>query len=192
MILFTLGIHRYVDIFKPYSYRYYWCSAVSDYHHVPGINIDPRAELVAACDMSEALEQRKSDWGIDKVTTDFNQICEDPDIDAVIIATPNFTHHEQAIAAAKGGKHIMCEKPLPLNAQQVREMRDAAVEAGVVHMIAFTYRFAPSMRYIRHLVQSGAIGQPRHFRSQRFLDWPETSWGWRQYKETAGLVTCST
>ena len=49
--------------------------AVSDYHHVPGINIDPRAELVAACDMSEALlEQRKSDWGIEKVTTDFNQI----------------------------------------------------------------------------------------------------------------------
>ena len=161
--------------------------AVSDYHHVPGINIDPRAELVAACDMSEALlEQRKSDWGIDKVTTDFQQICDDPDIDAVIIATPNFTHHEQAIAAAKGGKHIMCEKPLALNAQQVREMRDAAVEAGVVHMTAFTYRFAPSMRYIRHLVQSGAIGQPRHFRSQRFLDWPETSWGWRQYKKTAG------
>ena len=161
--------------------------AVSDYHHVPGIRIDPRAELVAACDMSEALlEQRKSDWGIDKVTTDFNQICSDPEIDAVIIATPNFTHHEQAIAAAKGGKHIMCEKPLALNAQQVREMRDAAVKAGVVHMTAFTYRFAPSMRYIRHLVQSGAIGQPRHFRSQRFLDWPETSWGWRQYKETAG------
>ncbi|MGC6451523.1 MAG: Gfo/Idh/MocA family protein, partial [Pirellulaceae bacterium] len=101
--------------------------AVSDYHHVPGINIDPRAELVAACDMSETLlEQRKSDWGIDKVTTDFQQICDDPDIDAVIIATPNFTHHEQAIAAAKGGKHIMCEKPLALNAQQVREMRDAA------------------------------------------------------------------
>jgi predicted dehydrogenase len=53
-------------------------------------------------------------------------------------------------------------------------------------MTAFTYRFAPSMRYLRHLVKSGALGQPRHFRSQRFLDWPETSWGWRQYKSTAG------
>jgi predicted dehydrogenase len=53
-------------------------------------------------------------------------------------------------------------------------------------MTAFTYRFAPSMRYLKHLVSSGALGSPRHFRSQRFLDWPETSWGWRQYKDKAG------
>ena len=53
-------------------------------------------------------------------------------------------------------------------------------------MTAFTYRFAPSMRYLRHLLETGALGTPRHFRSQRFLDWPETSWGWRQYKKTAG------
>ena len=53
-------------------------------------------------------------------------------------------------------------------------------------MTAFTYRFAPSMRYLRHLLKSGALGTPRHFRSQRFLDWPETSWGWRQYKARAG------
>ncbi len=53
-------------------------------------------------------------------------------------------------------------------------------------MTAFTYRFAPSMRYLKHLVTSGALGTPRHFRSQRFLDWPETSWGWRQYEQLAG------
>ena len=80
----------------------------------------------------------------------------------------------------------MCEKPLGLNAGEVREMYEAARDAGVVHMTAFTYRFAPSMRYLRHLVKSGALGTPRHFRSQRFLDWPETSWGWRQYKDKAG------
>ena len=65
-------------------------------------------------------------------------------------------------------------------------MYAAARDAGVVHMTAFTYRFAPSMRYLRHLLKSGALGAPRHFRSQRFLDWPETSWGWRQYKARAG------
>jgi len=53
-------------------------------------------------------------------------------------------------------------------------------------MTAFTYRFAPSMRYLRHLLKSGVLGEPRHFRSQRFLDLPETSWGWRQYKKLAG------
>lgn len=161
--------------------------AVADYHHVPGIRLDPRATLVAACDASqELLNQRRRDWGIDWVTTDYHELCQSPDVDAVVICTPNHTHKEMALAAARGGKHIMCEKPLGLSAGEVREMYHAARDAGVVHMTAFTYRFAPSMRYLRHLVKSGGLGTPRHFRSQRFLDWPETSWGWRQYKATAG------
>ncbi|MBL9084179.1 MAG: Gfo/Idh/MocA family oxidoreductase [Planctomycetales bacterium] len=161
--------------------------AVSDYHHVPGIRLDNRCTLVAACDADPALlEKRKSDWGITKTTTDAAALCADPDVDAVVIATPNFTHREIAIAAANSGKHIMAEKPLGLNAGEVREMYEAARDNQVVHMTAFTYRFAPSMRYMKHLVASGKLGTPRHFRSQRFLDWPETSWGWRQYKDKAG------
>ena len=161
--------------------------AVSDYHHVPGVRIDPRAELVAACDTDAALvERRKADWGIDRVSTDYRDIVNDPDVDAIVIATPNFTHQEISEAAAKAGKHIMCEKPLALDAGEVRSMYEAARDNGVVHMTAFTYRFAPSMIYLRHLLKSGALGEPRHFRSQRFLDLPETSWGWRQYKDRAG------
>src|SRR5262245_40847556 len=125
--------------------------AVSDYHHVPAIQLDPRAELVGVCDADPALlERRKSDWGVTKVTTDPDALCADPEVDAVIIATPNFTHRPIALAAARGGKHMMCEKPLGLNAREVREMYEAARDAEVVHMTAFTYRFAPSMRYLRH------------------------------------------
>jgi predicted dehydrogenase len=161
--------------------------AVSDYHHVPAIALDPRAELVAVCDADPALlEKRKGDWGVDRVTTDPGELCTWPEVDALIIATPNYTHKPIAVAAAKAGKHLMCEKPLGLNAGEVRDMYVAARDAGVVHMTAFTYRFAPSMRYLRHLLKAGALGTPRHFRSQRFLDWPETSWGWRQYKDKAG------
>jgi predicted dehydrogenase len=77
---------------------------VSDYHHVPGIRLDPRAKLVAACDADpKLLDARRTDWGIDKVTTDFAAICSDPEIDAVIIAKPNFTHRPMAVAAAKAG-----------------------------------------------------------------------------------------
>lgn len=161
--------------------------AVSDYHHVPALKLDPRAELAAVCDASPALlEKRKSEWNVDRATTDPEEVCLDPDIDAVIIATPNFTHRPIAVAAAKAGKHVMCEKPLGLNAGEVRGMYETCRDAGVVHMTAFTYRFAPSMRYLKHLLQSGDLGSPRHFRSQRFLDWPETSWGWRQYQDKAG------
>ena len=172
---------------KPVRIGIVGAGAVSDYHHVPGIRIDGRAKLVAACDTSrELVERRRDEWGISRISTDPAELCADPEVDAVIIATPNFTHREIAVAAARNGKHIMCEKPLGLNAGEVREMYHAARDAGVVHMTAFTYRFAPSMRYLKHLVASGALGELRHFRSQRFLDWPETSWGWRQYKDKAG------
>lgn len=161
--------------------------AVTDYHHVPGIHLDPRAQLTAICDADGALlERRGREWGVSRLTTDPEEICSDSNVDAVIIATPNFTHRPIALAAARAGKHVMCEKPLGLNATEVREMYQVARDARVVHMTAFTYRFAPAMRYLKHLVASGALGTPRHFRSQRFLDWPETSWGWRQYRDTAG------
>ena len=66
--------------------------AVSDYHHVPAINLDSRAALVAVCDANEQLlEQRREDWGVDLVSTDYEAICTSPDVDAVIIATPTFT-----------------------------------------------------------------------------------------------------
>ncbi|MBM3999814.1 MAG: Gfo/Idh/MocA family oxidoreductase [Planctomycetes bacterium] len=161
--------------------------AVSDYHHVPAIRMDGRAELAAVCDADERLvAKRKADWNCPKGTTRFETLCSDPDVDAVIIATPNHTHRPIALAAIAQGKHVLCEKPLGLNAGEVRDMLGAARAAGVVHMTAFTYRFAPAMRYVRHLAHSGELGAPRHFRSQRFLDWPETSWGWRQYRATAG------
>ncbi len=161
--------------------------AVSDYHHVPGVRLDPRAELVAVCDPNEALlAKRRREWGVENVTTNFEDIAADPDVDAVIIATPNFTHKPIALACIDAGKHVMCEKPLGVNFAEAAAMYRAARDRGVKHMTAFTYRFAPSMRYLRHLVRTGALGTPRHFRSQRFLDLPETSWGWRQYKQLAG------
>jgi predicted dehydrogenase len=101
--------------------------AVSDYHHVPAIRFDPRATLVAACDTSqELLQQRRTDWNIQWTTNQFEEVCTSPDVDAVIIATPNFTHRAIAVLAAQNGKHIMCEKPLGLNADEVREMYYAA------------------------------------------------------------------
>jgi predicted dehydrogenase len=161
--------------------------AVSDYHHVPAIRLDPRAELVAACDSdAELLHERGKQWKVGSLSTDYREICESDLVQAVVIATPNFTHREIALAAAQHGKHVLCEKPLGLNAGEARDMYRAARDAGVVHMTAFTYRFAPSMRYMRDLAKNGQLGELRHFRSQRFLDLPEISWGWRQYQSQAG------
>src|ERR1700685_3037227 len=161
--------------------------AVSDYHHVPGIRIDPRAELVAVCDPNEELLARRlREWGSLRATTSYQEIAADAGVDAVIIATPNDTHRPIALACIAAGKHVMCEKPLGLAFAEAKEMFHAARDRNVRHMTAFTYRFAPSMRYLKHLVDSGALGTPRHFRSQRFLDLPETSWGWGHLQSRAG------
>jgi predicted dehydrogenase len=172
---------------QPVRVAFIGVGAVTAYHHLPGLRLDPRARLVAICDADPGLlERRKAEWGVEHATTDAEELCRSGAVDAVVIATPNDTHRPIAVAAARGGKHVMCEKPLGLGAGEVREMYEAARDAKIVHMTAFTYRFAPSMRYLRHLLKSGALGTPRHFRSQRFLDWPETSWGWRQYRARAG------
>jgi predicted dehydrogenase len=104
----------------------------------------------------------------------------------VIIATPNFLHSPIAHAAIAGGKHVFCEKPIALNFPEARDMYKAAEKAGVRHMTAFTYRFVPAMRYMRHLVKSGEIGTPWHFRSCRLQDWGTRSIGWRQVAKLAG------
>jgi predicted dehydrogenase len=151
------------------------------------LRLDPRAKLVAICDSDpELLARRKQEWEVEVATTEPEELCKRDDLDAIVIATPNDTHRAIAVAAASAGKHVMCEKPLGLCATEVRAMYETARDAGVVHMTAFTYRFAPVMRYLRYLLKSGTLGTPRHFRSQRFLDWPETSWGWRQYRSRAG------
>ena len=90
--------------------------AVADFHHVPGIKLDPRAELAAVCDPNlELLEKRQRDWGPTKKTPRYEDIARDPDIDAAIICTPNYTHLPITMACLEGGKHVMCEKPLGLN-----------------------------------------------------------------------------
>src|SRR5947209_14349039 len=123
--------------------------AVSDYHYLPAIRLDPRAELVAACDVDPALlERRRLDWGIERTTSDVDAICAADDIDAVMIATPNFTHRRIAETALCAGKHVMCEKPLGVSAAEARAMYEVAQAAGKIHMTAFTYRFAPAMRYL--------------------------------------------
>jgi predicted dehydrogenase len=80
----------------------------------------------------------------------------------------------------------LCEKPLALNHADAKAMAEAADQAGVRHMTAFTYRFVPAMHYLSHLVKRGDLGLPYHFRSCRLQDWGTRGLGWRQTRELAG------
>ena len=107
-------------------------------------------------------------------------------VNAVTIGTPNKFHAPIVIAAARAGKHVLCEKPIALNHQEAMAMVEACRQANVCHMTAFTYRFVPAMRYTTQLVRDGAIGQVRTLRSRRLQDWGTRAIGWRQVKALAG------
>lgn len=156
-------------------------------NHLPGLKLLANAKLIALCDSDEDVLRRAAEQtGIRATFTDYNKLLEHDGVDAVVIATPNITHPSIAIAAARAGKHVMCEKPLALDLADALAMLRAAEEANVRHMTAFTYRFVPAMRYMHHLIATGAIGRAYHFRAQRFQDWADRGLGWRQVKKLAG------
>lgn len=118
----------------------------------------PEAELRAICDPS--LDR---DWargvGIERAVTNPAELLADPSIQAVVIATPSPLHADLAIAAARAGKHIFCEKPLTFDLARAEEVRRARDEAGVILQVGFNRRFDPDIRELRDRVRSGAIGE---------------------------------
>ncbi len=163
------------------------CGGITLQNHLPGLALCPEVKVVALCDSDAAgLERARQQTGVHVTSTNYEDIVRRDDVQAVIIATPNFTHPPIALAAIAAGKHVLCEKPLALNYPDAKKMADAAEQAGVRHMTAFTYRFVPSMRYLDHLIKQGELGQPYHYRSCRLQDWGTRSVGWRQVKKLAG------
>jgi len=155
-------------------------------NHLPGFALCPGAKVVALCDSDPAtLERAGRQTGIAATFTRYQDLLEKADVNAVVIATPNVYHAPVAIAAAERGIHVLCEKPIAMNLDEALRMLHAAEGAGVRHMTAFTYRFVPAMRFMAHLVHSGAIGRPYHFRASRFQDWGTRNLGWRQVKKLA-------
>ena len=163
------------------------CGGIALQNHLPGLELCEDTKLVGLCDNSaEVLDKAVQQTGVSVHTTDYNELVQRDDIHAVIIATPNFTHAPMAIAAMKNGKHVLCEKPLGMDQGETLDMLHCARENNVRHMTAFTYRFVPAMRYMKHLVDTGGIGQPYHIRTCRLQDWGDRNIGWRQLKKMAG------
>jgi predicted dehydrogenase len=163
------------------------CGGITLQNHLPGLALCPEAKVLALCDTDPAtLERARQQTGITRVSTRHEEIVERDEVNAVIIATPNFTHAPIALAAIAAGKHVLCEKPIAMNYGEARSMAEAAEKAGVRHMAAFTYRFVPAMRYLSYLVKRGDAGQPYHYRSCRLQDWGTRNLGWRQVKQLAG------
>ena len=126
---------------------------------IPGIRRAARNEIAAIASRDgETARQVAVQLAIPRAHASYEALLADPDVDAVYIPLPNHLHAEWSIAAARAGKHVLCEKPLALTAADAARMIEAAEAAGVHLMEAFMYRHHPSWVAVRELVASGRIG----------------------------------
>ena len=124
--------------------------------------------------------------GIARSVTSLAELVEDPKIDAVYISTTNELHRDQAIAAARAGKHVLCEKPLAMSVADARAMVQAAKDAGVVLATNHHLRNAASHRAMRDAIAAGRIGKPLAARVFHAVYLPPHLQGWRLDKPEAG------
>jgi len=156
--------------------------------------LDHRAVLKVACARNEEkVKAFAENWGYERVETDWRKAVEAPDVDLVDICTPNDTHQEIAIAAAKAGKMIVCEKPLARSTAEAEPMVKAVEEAGVPNMVWFNYRRVPAISLAKQLIDEGRLGRVFHLRSNFLQDWtisPDVPQGgaalWRLDAQAAG------
>ena len=156
------------------------------------LEYQPVLKAVAARNKAKA-EDFAARWGYEHVETDWKALIARDDIDAVDICVPNDLHMEIAIAAAKAGKMVLCEKPLARTTKEGEKMVAAVEKAGVPNMVWYNYRWVPAVSLIRQVVASGKLGKIFHYRANFLQDWtisPDVPQGgagtWRLDAEAAG------
>jgi predicted dehydrogenase len=157
---------------------------------VPFFSPRVRPRMKVLCGRTADTVREAADrLGWEETATDWREVVQRKDVDVVDICTPGDSHAEIAIAAARAGKAVFCEKPLANTVRDAKAMLAAVKKAGVVHMVCHNYRRAPAVMLARHLIESGQIGDIYHYRGTYLQDWivdPQFPLVWRLRKEKAG------
>ena len=155
--------------------------------HIPSFQKNTNVALVAVADVStEALERVKSEFDVPTTYTDYREMFDKERLDAVVVCTPNKFHAPVTIAALRQGMHVLCEKPMALNAEEGRAMVQAAQEAGKILTIAFHYRHKGACRSARRVVEAGELGDIYMVRVLALRRRGIPSWGSFTNKEMQG------
>lgn len=147
------------------------------------LDLPVKPVLRAACDINQSdLDSFAKRFGWQTTETSWEKMVARDDIDLIDICTPNFIHMPIAVAAAGAGKHILCEKPVAMTADEAQRMLNAARQADVRNMVAFNYRRVPALALARQLIEQGKIGRVFHFNAVYYQDWlvdPDFPFVWR-------------
>ena len=137
------------------------CGTISKLN-APGYLQHPNCDVVALCDpMRERAEQRAQEWGIaPRVYTDYEQVLNEADIDAVELLTPTDLHPKQIIAGLEAGKHVSCQKPIASNVAEVNDIAQAVAKAQTLFRITENFLYYPPLVKAKALLDAGASGEP--------------------------------
>lgn len=132
----------------------------ADWLYLPSLKNYPHADMVAICGRNrDRAEEMATKYEIPRAFTDYRAMIEQAKLDAVIISTPDDLHYEMVMCALEAGLHVLCEKPLALNAADARAMYEKANSTGLKQMTFFTYRWMPQYQYVHELVEQGILGR---------------------------------
>ena len=166
-----------------------WCAA----EHIKAFGRNPHARIVLLHGRDEDRARKKlAGYGADvsgaRFTKRYEDLLESDEVDIVSITTPNHLHADQAVAAARAGKHLVVEKPTALNVRDLARIRDAVRRARVRTIVSFELHYNPYLRFVHWLRASGRLGRIRFARVQylsRVTDW-YAGWEWVRKRKTGG------
>ena len=162
----------------------WWADAM----HLPALASHPSARTIAICGRNRDNARKMAHtWDIPQVFTDYNELIEKADIDAIVISTTNDSHYPITMKALEHGLHVLCEKPIALTYEQAREMAETAEAKGLKTLVPFTYRFMPTARYLKELIDGGYLGTPYHLNMRYYTGFArEGEYQWRFDRKIAG------
>ena len=144
------------------GYGYWGPNLLRNYMELSG------ADVEWVCDTrADRLELAKGRYPVVNPTDDLSVVLNDPDVDAVVIATPISTHHPLTMQALRAGKHVFVEKPMATTVAECNEMRAAAAERGLTLMVGHTFVFSPPVRSVKRLIEAGELGDVYFVASSR-------------------------
>jgi len=154
----------------------------------PDLPVEVRMHTLCGRNL-EAVRKAKETFGWNYYETDWRKVVDNPEIDVIDICTPGNSHAEIAIAAAKAGKAVFCEKPIGNTLQEAHDMLKAVQEHTVPHAVFHNYRKAPAVGLAKQMIEAGELGTIYHWRATYLQDWiadPNFPLVWRLQKEVAG------
>ncbi|HET6386646.1 MAG TPA: Gfo/Idh/MocA family oxidoreductase [Armatimonadota bacterium] len=158
--------------------------------HIPNLLRLPEAQIAALASRSEGrLDAGRAAAGAHhpRLYTDYRELLKDPDLDAVIVCTPNATHEAITLEALEAGKHVLCEKPLSFTREGCERVAEAARRANRVFQVGLELRYADVSARLRELIEQGVVGTPRMARCLIWRDWGGPK-GWRADQESSGGI----